>query len=75
MKQHESDNRQLPAGGGRVPSLADLKALRLAQRETNQRVEELKLKLFHITEQHMDHAVRLIRRWMKPQGVSNLLKK
>lgn len=49
--------------------MADLKALRLAQRETNQRVEELKLKLFHATEQHMDQAVRLIRRMMKNKGL------
>ena len=45
-------------------SLAQLKTLRRAQRETNQRVEELKLRLFRITEQHMDQAVRLIKRWL-----------
>lgn len=61
----EPDKKNLPAESlGGMPSLADLKALRLAQRETNRRVEELKLKLFHTTEQHMDQAVRLIRRWM-----------
>jgi hypothetical protein len=38
--------------------------LRLAQKESNQRVEELKMRLFHITEQHMDQAVRLIKRWL-----------
>ena len=38
--------------------------VRLAQKETNQRVEELKLRLFRITEQHMDQAVRLIKRWL-----------
>ncbi|MEG6503011.1 MULTISPECIES: flagellar M-ring protein FliF [unclassified Desulfovibrio] len=51
-------------GGGLTPALAQLKALRLAQRETNQRVEELKLRLVRITEQHMDQAVRLIKRWL-----------
>ena len=45
-------------------SLSQLKALRLAQKESNQRVEELKMRLFHITEQHMDQAVRLIKRWL-----------
>ena len=58
-----------PNQAGRVPaesnaSLSQLKALRLAQKESNQRVEELKLRLFHITEQHMDQAVRLIKRWL-----------
>ncbi|VZH35005.1 conserved protein of unknown function [Desulfovibrio sp. 86] len=38
--------------------------MRRAQRETNQRVEDLKLRLFRITEQHMDQAVRLIKRWL-----------
>lgn len=56
------------AGGskdGRTPpALADLRALRLAQKATNQRVEELKLRVFRMTEQHMDQAVRLIRRWL-----------
>ncbi|MBS6830189.1 MAG: flagellar M-ring protein FliF [Desulfovibrio sp.] len=68
MKQQRPDLKSLPSGGGgtsRLPSLAELKALRHAQKETNQRVEELKLRLFHITEQHMDQAVRLIRRWLE----------
>ena len=51
-------------GGPASSSLAQLKTLRRAQRETNQRVEELKLRLFRITEQHMDQAVRLIKRWL-----------
>ena len=57
---------QQPAGeGGRnLPSLSDVKALRHAQKETNQRVEELKLKLFRMTDQHMDQAVNVIKRWL-----------
>ncbi|SDF28387.1 flagellar M-ring protein FliF [Desulfovibrio legallii] len=56
---------RLPSGGGgSVPSLTQLRALRLAQKESNQRIEELKMRLFRITEQHMDQAVRLVRRWM-----------
>lgn len=73
MKQRKSDLQSLPAGEGsssRVPSLAQLKALRHAQKETNRRVEELKLRLFRITEQHMDQAVRLIKRWMADRGQS-----
>ena len=67
MKQLKSDRAGLPArgeGGKNAPSLVELKAMRLAQKETNQRVEELKLRLFRITEQHMDQAVRLIKRWL-----------
>ena len=51
-------------GGGSTPALSRLKALRLAQKETNQRGEELKLRLFRLTEQHMDQAVRLMKRWL-----------
>ena len=54
-------SRQLTEGSS---ALSQLKALRLAQKESNQRVEELKMRLFHITEQHMDQAVRLIKRWL-----------
>ena len=60
MKQQRPDLKSLPSGGrgtSRLPSLAE--------QETNQRVEELKLRLFHFTEQHMDQAVRLIRRWLE----------
>lgn len=67
MKQQQERNKPKSLGGAAAaapPSLAELRALRLAQRATNQRVEELKLKLFRMTEQHMDQAVSLIRRWM-----------
>lgn len=43
---------------------AQRRAARLAQKETNQRIEDLKLRLFRITEVHMDRAVRLIKRWL-----------
>lgn len=63
MKQQE--RKALGSGGGSLPpSLAELRALRLAQKATNQRVEELKMKLFRMTEQHMEQAVSLIRNWM-----------
>ena len=63
MKQlpPKAPNRQLTESNS---TLSQLKALRLAQRESNQRVEELKMRLFHITEQHMEQAVRLIKRWL-----------
>lgn len=65
MKQ-EPKARALTGGkGGDTPALADIRAIRLAQKATNQRVEELKLRLFRMTEQHMDQAVSLIRRWLK----------
>ncbi len=48
-----------------APSLAELKEIRLARKATAQRVEDLKLRLFRMTEQHMDQAVSLIRRWLK----------
>ena len=58
-----------PNQAGRVPaesnaSLSQLKALRLAQKESNQRVEELKMRRGGGAEQHMDQAVRLIKRWL-----------
>lgn len=46
------------------PALAQRRALRQAQRETNRRVEDLKLRVLRFSEQHMDQAVRLIRRWL-----------
>lgn len=64
-KQQERKSGPLPAvGGGTPPALAELRAMRMAQKATNQRVEELKLKLFRVTEQHMDQAISLIRKWM-----------
>lgn len=69
MKRQEHNKEALPAGGGSPPpSLAELRAIRLAQKATNQRVEELKLKLFRLTEQHMDQAVSLVRRWMDKES-------
>lgn len=47
-----------------APSLAELKALRAAQRESSRRVEELKLRLFQMTERHMDQAIAIIKSWV-----------
>lgn len=60
----QQEPKALSKNGPLPPELAELKAIRVAQRATNQRVEELKLKLFRVTEQHMDQAISLIRRWM-----------
>lgn len=57
-------NTQSAAGEGHAPSLAELRAYRHAQKETNRRVEELRLRLFRMTEQHMDQAIRIIKRWL-----------
>ncbi len=66
MKQSEHKSGILVKGGrSEPPSLDELRAIRKAQKATNQRVEELKIRLFRITEQHMDQAVSLIRRWME----------
>ena len=65
MKQ-EPKAKALTAGkSGSSPALAYKRAIRHPQQATNQRVEELKLRLFRMTEQHMDQAVSLIRRWLK----------
>ncbi len=66
MKKLEHKTGVLVRGGKSEPvSLEELKAIRKAQKAANLRVEELKMRLFRITEQHMDQAVSLIRRWME----------
>ncbi|MCR5562946.1 MAG: flagellar M-ring protein FliF [Desulfovibrio sp.] len=68
QKQKRDSRRALPSAsqGGRSapPELAALQAQRLERRKTNQRIADLKLQLLHLTEHHMDHVVRLIRRWL-----------
>lgn len=64
-KPSERKNGALVASSDPLPpELAELKALRQAQKETNKRVDDLKNKLFKMTEQHMEQAVNLIRRWL-----------
>ncbi|MDR2055688.1 MAG: flagellar M-ring protein FliF [Desulfovibrio sp.] len=60
-KQPERPALSPPDNGG--PSPAVLKARRRAQKECAQRIETLKMRIFRITEQHMEQAVRLVRRW------------
>lgn len=61
----ERKTKALPKEPLQPSTMAELKALRLAQKAANRRVEELKMRLFRMTEQHMDQAVSLIRRWLK----------
>lgn len=66
MKQQERKNRTSELALASTPAaLAELREIRRAQRAASQRVEELKMRLFRMTEQHMDQAVNLIRRWME----------
>ena len=73
MKQLKHDERKaLPSGAGSganasALSPAERKARRLARKEINQQVEELKGRLFRISERHMDQVVRLIRRWLQDE--------
>lgn len=51
---------------GNTPALAELRALRTAQKESTQRVEELKLRLFQMTERHMEQAISIMKSWIRP---------
>lgn len=48
-----------------APQLAELKALRKMQRESSQRIEELKLRLFQISERHMEQAISIMKQWVR----------
>ncbi|MEG2172409.1 MAG: hypothetical protein RRY29_04025 [Desulfovibrionaceae bacterium] len=48
------------------PKMMELKALRKNQRESSQRIEELKLRLFQISERHMDQTISIIKQWVRP---------
>ncbi|MBQ9405994.1 MAG: flagellar M-ring protein FliF [Desulfovibrio sp.] len=62
MKQRKSDSVPMLAN---AQKLAEIRAQRRAQRETNHRIEDLKVQLIQFTEKHMEQAVRLIKRWLK----------
>ena len=65
MKQQEHNSKAIGQGANNAPpSLAELKAIRLAQKAANQRLDDLKMKLFRISEQHMDQVVSLVRHWL-----------
>ena len=58
--------RSLVAGDGTdAMALAELKALRKAQRESARRVEELKLRLLQLSENHWDQTVNILKRWIR----------
>lgn len=48
-----------------APKLAELKALRKTQRESSQRIEEIKLRLFQISERHMDQVINIMKQWVR----------
>jgi hypothetical protein len=65
MKQlKQLDRLALSGGDGDASSLAESKNRRRLQKECNQRIEELKMRIFRITERHMEQAIRLARRWL-----------
>jgi len=69
MKQLEHKPKSLVSGGASAPpSLSELRAIRLAQRATNQRVEELKVRLYRLAEHNMEQTVSLIRRWLNDRS-------
>lgn len=49
-----------------TPQLMELKAMRKAQRQTTQRIEEIKSRLFQISEQHMDQVINIMKQWVRP---------
>ena len=68
MKRLKPDVSALPAGSSADASLVQQRrSARLARKEVNNNIEDLKLRLFHIAEAHMDQVVRLIKRWLKEQ--------
>ena len=69
MKQlKQPDRLTLSQGDNDAPALAELKARRRMQKEYSQRIETLNMRIFRITEQHMEQAVRLIHRWLSDSG-------
>ncbi len=52
------------AKAGDPQALAELKALRKAQKECSLRVEELKLRLLLLTEKHWDQSVSILKNWL-----------
>lgn len=58
-------NGKASAGADDAPALAELRALRKAQKEAFRRVEELKLRLLQLTEHNWDQTVSIIKNWTK----------
>lgn len=51
-------------GGQSLTSITDVRKLRHAQQETNRRVEELRTKVFRITEHRMEQAINVLKGWL-----------
>ncbi len=54
----------IAAKAGNQQALAELRALRQAQRDSARKTEELKLRLFQLTESHWDQTVNILKRWL-----------
>ena len=63
MKQPKP--KQESAANERDSTLDELRAMRRARRETNQRIEQLKVTLLRMSEHNIEQAVRLLRRWLR----------
>lgn len=48
-----------------TPQLAELKAMRKAQRQSTQRIEEIKSRLFQVSERHMDQVINIMKQWVR----------
>lgn len=65
MVQNRQSNLSLTSGEERIaPTLEELRIRRQERREVNKRVDELKLKLFRLTEGHMEQTIRVLRTWL-----------
>lgn len=63
MKKQLPPKGTASAAADDAPALAELRALRKAQRDAARRVEELKLRLLQLTEHNWDQTVSIIKKW------------
>ncbi len=60
----KSERRSLEQAISGSGEIAELKALKKKQRETGRRVEELRLRLLQLSEQHWDQSMSIIKSWL-----------
>ena len=48
----------------RDPNLEELRAQRRARRETNKRIEQLKINILRLVERDIEQCVRILRSWI-----------
>ncbi len=63
---NQSERRALTAAAqsGNEEALANLKALRKAQKEISRRTEELRVRLLQLTNRHWDQTICIVKGWM-----------